>query len=72
MIKHRCTQPSKTINALMERFPILNQLFDNPNRRRTPSTCPICGRRLQFQIIRCHGANYTVRHCPHWTPKAAA
>ena len=72
MKNYRNTHPSRALTALIDRFPIFAQLFDNPNRRRTPSTCPICGRRLQFQIVRCHGAKYTVGHCPRCTPKAAA
>ena len=74
MIKHRCTQPSKTINALMDRFPILNQLLDNPRKPQAerPNTCPICGRRYEFRIIRYHDASYTVRECPRCTPKEAA
>ena len=58
------THPSRALTALIDRFPILNQLFDNPNRRRTPSTCPICGRRLRFEIVEFHGASYPVRMCP--------
>lgn len=61
---YRCTSPSRTIEAMLQRFPILNQLFDNPNRRRKPSTCPICGRRLRFEIVEFHGASYPVRMCP--------
>ncbi len=58
------THPSRTLTALIDRFPIFAQLFDNPNRRRTPSTCPICGRRLRFEIVEFHGASYPVRMCP--------
>ena len=58
------THPSRALTALIDRFPILNQLFDNPNRRRKPSTCPICGRRLRFEIVEFHGASYPIRMCP--------
>jgi len=74
MKSHRCTQPSKTINALIDRFPILNQLFDNPTKPSAPrpNTCPICGRRYVFSTMKRQDASYTVRYCPRCTPREAS
>jgi len=64
---YRCTHPSRALNALMDRFPIFAQLFDNPRYKpqaERPGACPICGRRLRFEIVEFHGASYPVRMCP--------
>ena len=77
MKSQRCTQPSfcgRTINALMDRFPILNQLFDDPRKPQAerPNTCPICGRRYVFSIMKRQDASYTVRECSRCTPREAS
>jgi len=63
------THPSRALTALIDRFPILNQLFDDPRKPQAerPGLCPICGRRLRFEIVEFHGANYPIRMCPRCT-----
>ena len=71
---YRNTSPSRALTALIDRFPIFAQLFDNPTEPQAerPNTCPICGRRYVFRIIRYHDASYTVRECSRCTPKEAS